>query len=125
MSQEVATRDSWKTTPMSSSRVELPINLSLTLDEFERVKRGNIPEEMEDKWFVFHEDGWVYFHRSWTGYCIYQLRFELEGIEAVVREAWVTRDPEHYRNDDIAEDEQLLRSLLFYRFGIGLEPTEE
>lgn len=125
MSQELATRDSWQTTPMSSSRVELPIVLRLTLDEFERVKRGNIPEEMEDKWFVFQEDGWVYFHRSWTGYCIYQLRFEQEGDEAVVREAWVTRDPEHYRNDDIAEDEQLLRSLLFYRFGIGQEPTEE
>lgn len=56
MSQRVATRDSWQTIPISSSRAELRFVLRLTIDEFERVKRGNIPEEMGDKWFAFHDD---------------------------------------------------------------------
>lgn len=124
MNQRVATRDSWQIIPMSALRVDFLFVLRLTLDEFDRVKRGHIPEEMEDKWFVYHEDGWVYFHRSWTGFCIYQLRIEQEGDDAVVRAAWVTRDREQYRNDDIAEDERVLRLLLFHQFGIGQQPTE-
>ena len=31
---------------------------------------------MEDKWFIFMENGILYFHRSWTGVCIYQVHFD-------------------------------------------------
>lgn len=79
MEDQVATRDLWKTSPMSSMRAELPLDLRLTLDEFNRLKRSNIPHEMEDKWFIYQEDGWVLFHRSWTGSCIFQIRFEQDG----------------------------------------------
>lgn len=110
---------------MSPARVELPLELRLTLDEFERVKQGNIPREMEDKWFIFQEDGWVYFHRSWTGHCIFQLRFEQMDNEVVLREAWATRDPKQYTNKNIDEDKRLVRSLMLHRFDIRDEPSEE
>lgn len=125
MRSEVATRDSWKTIPMSASRLPVPFELRMTADEFDRVKRGNIPQEMEDKWFIFHEDGWVYFHRSWTGFCIYQVRFEQIDDAVVAKESWVTRDLGQYRNTDLDEDRQQLQILFFYRFGIGTEPSEE
>jgi hypothetical protein len=79
---------------------------------------------MEDKWFIYHDSGWVYFHRSWTGFCIYKLRFEQVGDQFVVREAWVTRDREQYTNDDIVWDQWFIRSQLFHRFDIGSEPSE-
>jgi hypothetical protein len=31
---------------------------------------------MEDKWFLFVEDGVLHCHRSWSGLCIFQVRFE-------------------------------------------------
>lgn len=113
MADECATKDSWKTVPMSSCRINLPLELRLSGDELVRLKRGSIPEEMEDKWFVYHEDGWVYFHRSWTGFCIYQLRLVEDGDVYRCTEAWVTRDREQYTSEDIGEDRQLLESLLF------------
>jgi hypothetical protein len=85
------------------------IAIHLTLDEFQRLKRGSIPKSMDDKWFVFHEDDWVYCHRSWTGYCIYQLRFEQQGREMVVAEAWVNGE---YRSDDLVRDQHAARFLL-------------
>lgn len=125
MAKKVATRDSWKTTPMSPERAELPLDLHLTPNEFEHLKCGSIPKQMEDKWFVFHEDGWVFFHRSWTGYCVYQVRFERIDDEYVVAEGWVTRDSKEYNNNDIEKDVRQLSLLLHYRFGIGSEPCEE
>ncbi len=118
MTRDAATRDSWRTTPMPAARVSLPFPLRLTSGEFERLRRGFIPDCMEDRWFVFHEDGWVHFHRSWTGYCIYQIRFEPEGGDVVAREAWASRDPQQYGNPELAEDAQMLRSILRNRFGI-------
>jgi len=32
---------------------------------------GLVPEEIEDKWFIYWEDDTLFFHRSWTGNCIY------------------------------------------------------
>ena len=73
---------------------------------------GVIPEQMEDKWFIYHEDGWLRFHRSWTGAFIYALR--LEGTPSGVRvaESWVNRDRQHYNADDTAYDRKLVRFLI-------------
>jgi hypothetical protein len=60
---------------LPESRADLSFAESYTAGEFERIKRGVIPREMEDKWFVFYEEPWLYFHRSWTGACIYAVRF--------------------------------------------------
>ena len=120
---DIATKDSWKTSPMSPSRMEIPFDLRLTHDEFNRLKHGYIPEMMEDKWFIYQENEWVYFHRSWTGYCIYQIRFVPEGSQFVCREAWVTRDANQYHNHDIEEDKRILKAILFYRFEIGTQPV--
>jgi hypothetical protein len=32
-----------------------------------RSKAGFVPREMEDKWFVFSEEPWLFVHRSCTG----------------------------------------------------------
>ncbi|MFZ1039972.1 MAG: hypothetical protein WCA79_07110 [Anaerolineales bacterium] len=44
--------------------------------EFEKITRGIVPHQMEDKWFIFLEDMQLNFHRSWTGQCIYQIKFK-------------------------------------------------
>jgi len=67
---------------------------------------------MDDKWAIFLEDDWLYFHRSWTGVCIYMLR--LESIEDGYRiaEAWVNRESAQYKLTDDEYDVKLLRFLI-------------
>jgi hypothetical protein len=124
MKDVIATRASWKTEAMPASRAKFPFALSLSREERDRLVRGCIPEEMEDKWFIFHEQDWVYFHRSWTGYCIFQIKLKADGDGYDIEEALVNRDPEQYRNEDFNEDVRSLKALLYYRFNIGAEPQD-
>ncbi|MFJ5485933.1 hypothetical protein [Pectobacterium actinidiae] len=76
------------------------------------MKQGVIPKQMEDKWFIYFEDGWLRFHRSWTGFFIYALK--LDGSPAGVRvtDSWVNRDPTQYTNTDLEHDRNMLRYLI-------------
>lgn len=81
--------------------------------------RGFVPKEMEDRWFIFYEEGWLYFHRSWTGFCVYALRLESVPAGVRVAESWVSRDPAEYTCTDLDEDREtvavLIRNLLLDR----------
>ena len=70
--------------------IELPF--SVTEDWKNRLMDGHIPENMEDKWFLYSEDNLLYICRSWTGYCMYKVHF-LEGNRIMVT---ANRDPRQY-----------------------------
>src|SRR5258708_3375907 len=108
---EKATRESWKSLPMPATKKELVFGRHFTEQEFERISLGVIPKQMDDKWFIFLEDLQLNFHRSWTGHCIYQVRFDKKGEEFLVAEAWVNRG-EEYRNSDDNYDVALLSFLI-------------
>ena len=36
---------------------------------------GHLSKDMDDKWNVYSEDNIIYFCRSWTGICMYKVRF--------------------------------------------------
>jgi len=77
-----------------------------------RMRQGFVPADMDDRWFIFFEDGWLYFHRSWTGACIFGLRLDGAGIV----EGWVSRDEAWYTSSGLAQDlamvERLIRDVL-------------
>ena len=85
MEKQRATRDSWKTIPMSEERHSININRSFSLDEYEILSRGDIPEGMDDKWFIFMEDDCLYFHSSWTGDCNFQVKLKQEKDQYIVQ----------------------------------------
>jgi hypothetical protein len=107
-----ATKESRKTQPMPELRERLPFDALYTDSDAEKIMNGFIPKEMEDKWFIYFENGWLFFHRSWTGHCIYMVK--LDGSPAGVRvvEAWVNRDKEQYNNSDRELDIKVLSSLI-------------
>jgi hypothetical protein len=108
----VATRADWKTTPFPTARAALQLDREYSAVEFERIKLGSVPREMEDKWFVFYEEPWLHFHRSWTGFGVYQVRFESVEGKSRVAEAFVSRDQEQYRSTNAKGDALLLAVLL-------------
>jgi hypothetical protein len=108
----VATRGSCTVRPVPDARAPLDYARRFTREEHARIVRGLVPAKMEDKWFVFFEEGWLYLHRSWTGACIYGVRLAEDDDGSVVVEAWVSRAPEEYRRTDDGYDERLLAFLV-------------
>lgn len=108
----VARRSSWKTEAMPEARARLEVPARFTPGERLHLRLGRLPREMEDKWFVFVEDDWIYLHRSWTGYCIYAARLEKRGEGYEIAEAWVNREREQYLCEDDREDRRMLVSLI-------------
>jgi len=86
------------------------------------MKRGLIPRQMEDKWFIYFEEPWIYFHRSWTGPCIYGIRFESSTTGVLAVESWVSRDSTQYR-ETRTEYDQLIAKFLVDAFLLGKSAT--
>jgi hypothetical protein len=80
------------------------------------MKIGHIPADMDDKWFIFFEDGWLYFHRSWTGDCIYGLR--LDGCPGGVRviDCWASRAPDRYNSPGVEKEKEMIQRIIAHKF---------
>ena len=119
MNRAQATRDSWKRVPMPEQKKQIQVDRTFSEEEYQRLQIGLVPQEMEEKWFLYFEEGWLFFHRSWTGYCIYQVRVEPCGPQGVqsaspyrIAEAWVSRDASTYRYTDDDHERALLLFLI-------------
>ena len=106
----VARRQDWKTKPMPRKHETFILSRSFSAEEMEALRRGNIPEAMEDKWFWYMEGSTLWAHRSWTGYCIYRIDFKEDGHHVVT----VNRSPRQYKCTSIEEDAETLNRLLDY-----------
>ncbi|HEX6386208.1 MAG TPA: hypothetical protein VF177_16170 [Anaerolineae bacterium] len=112
MTKQRATADSWKTKSLPAAVKELPIDGTFTREEYVRLSQGFIPQSLDDKWFIYLEDDWLYFHRSWTGTCIFQLQIVPANDHYRAVKALANRDPEQYRNEDDAYDVALMSYLI-------------
>ncbi len=98
--------------PMPESRKRLSFKREFSQEEYTRLSLGLVPREMEDKWLIFLEDNQLFFHRSWTGHCLYQLCLEKKEQGYSVAEAWGNRNQDQYRNTDDEYDGALLAFLI-------------
>ncbi|NEW80788.1 MAG: ADP-ribosylglycohydrolase family protein [Mariniphaga sp.] len=65
---------------------------------------------MEDKWFIFYENDWLYFHRSWTGFGIFKALL-IKGQDGYsITEFWAERNQDKYSVED---DQSDIETLLF------------
>ncbi len=106
------TATDWKHQPLPERHVSLPLDFHLDAVESACVRRGLLPLDMEDKWFLYYEGTTLHMHRSWTGFCIAQVHLipEGEGLHAVSAE--INRDPTQYTSSDDAADVALVESMV-------------
>jgi hypothetical protein len=107
-----ASSSSWTHLPPPTETEPLKFEALFTEAEAERLMLGLVPEEMEDKWFIYFEDGWLRFHRSWTGAFIYALRLDRGATGTRVTDSWVNRNSEQYKPRDTEYDRKLVRFLI-------------
>ena len=103
-----ARRGDWKTEPMPARHEIFILKRAFTDEQMAALRRGHVPEAMEDKWFWFMEGSALFAHRSWTGFCIYRIDFMDGGAHVVT----VNRDPAQYGGTDIEQDAETLNELL-------------
>lgn len=126
MTRQRATAVSWQTRPMPAAHKELPLDGAYSAKEYAQISLGFIPQSQEDKWFVYLADEWLYFHRSWTGSCIFQLHIAPVDDYYAADKAIVNRDPAQYRSADDEQDVRLIShlvdELLLGRFSVFPAP---
>ena len=108
---EIATRSSRKSLkPLPAAKKQLSFTRTFTSNEYRQITFGHIPKDMDDKWFVFFENDKIYFHRSWTGFCEYEVELQSRGENYSIKSVWVNRDPSQYEGTD---DEFDLETVAF------------
>lgn len=81
--------------------------------EFEKIRIGLIPREMEDKWFIYYDNYTLHFHRSWTGHHIYKVVVELLNDNTYKTiQTIVNRNKAQYNQEDNQYDISLLSYLI-------------
>jgi hypothetical protein len=96
--KRIAERASWKRVDMPTKTAALKLKKNYDLEEFRKIANGCVPEIMEDKWFIFMEERTLYLHRSWTGFCVFQVTFEETEDKYEIVEVLCNRDPEQSNN---------------------------
>ena len=102
----------WKIEALPSKRTVIRLDRTFLPQEMKSIRRGLVPEQMEDKWFIYWKDGTLFFHRSWTGICVYVIHFATAGDSYRMLEADVNRDPEQYRETSDERDAEMISYLV-------------
>lgn len=109
---KTAKQTDWKTEVLPSKRTTIALNRRFSSIDIRKIRAGLVPQQMEDKWFVFWERDALYFHRSWTGHCLYVVRFVKDGDSCVMIEADVNRDPKQYKETSDERDAEMISYLI-------------
>jgi hypothetical protein len=107
----IATSSSWKRT-LFTEGVPLPLRAHFGSAQRLKIQAGLIPEVMEDKWFVYFEAPYLFFHRSWTGQPVYRVELATDADGATVIEALWSADLAGVERADPIYQAQLLNFLI-------------
>lgn len=105
----VAVKSDWSTEPMPDQQDSFTLERSFADEEISNLRKGNVPDEMEDKWFFYMKHNKLFAHRSWTGILVYVVEFD---YDTNVHKVTVNRDIEQYTCQSIEEDRNNLNDLL-------------
>jgi ADP-ribosylglycohydrolase len=74
--ENIATADTWQIKPMPDTDVTtLPTSILVEGDDFAILQKGHIPDAMEDHWFMYCDDEYIRYYRSWTGICAFEAHY--------------------------------------------------
>ncbi len=107
-----AIRDSCRTKPMPDVTVELEVDRTFTQKEYQYLQQGVIPQDQDDRWFIYCENDWLFLHRSWTGHCIYKVHLEPCEEGCKIAKVWSNGDPSQFQPHTPEDRKETLLHLL-------------
>ena len=81
-------------------------------EEMVQIKKGVVPEQMEDKWFIYYSESCLHFVRNWTGFTVFIVRFREEDEKATAIDFSANRDPAQYTETNDESDKETLSYLI-------------
>ncbi|MEZ3184871.1 NUDIX domain-containing protein [Pseudomonas sp. LM13] len=112
LKRAMARRTDWQSRFMPAARVTVPLETRYSPQEMATIIRGFVPTEMEEKWFIFYEDGVLHCHRSWTGICIFRVHFKPCDSGWQAWQVEINRHSGQYTATDEREDLALLDTII-------------
>jgi ADP-ribose pyrophosphatase YjhB (NUDIX family) len=105
-------QEDWQTQPMPWRRTKIVLDIPYDDGAMTLIRKGHLPTDMEEKWFAWFDQPVLHLHRSWTGFCIYQVSFVSDGGGWRASSALVNRNSKQYSctNDD--EDRKIISQLI-------------
>ena len=110
--ESTAVPSAWKTHALPARRASVTLDRVFSPQDMDGICRGVVPETMDDKWFIYWKEDALFFHRSWTGFCIYVVRFAADGDAWRMMQADVNRDPRQHQETDTDRDARLIGCLI-------------
>jgi len=108
-----ALKTDWNIKPFPKDYTTLEYQKSYSLEEYDKLRYGCVPAQMEDKWFIYFEDNKLYFHRSWTGICVYIVEFLISEDRVEVSNTKVNRSKEEHTDEEVeSKDVEILTYLI-------------
>ncbi|WP_428389535.1 hypothetical protein [Mucisphaera sp.] len=115
MSHHHAGPSDWQTLPMPSESMRIKLSCQFDPVQASIIRQGVIPDSMDDRWFCFYEEEalTLHCHRSWTGHCIYQVRFSASSNRLNAIEAVVNKDSTQYQCSSPILESQRITQLIY------------
>ncbi len=82
-----ATADDWKTEPLpekADDMTEMSFGFRIPAGSMAVIRKGHIPEVMEDHWFMYCDNEYIRYFRSWTGMCAFEAHYRKDGDDYLV-----------------------------------------
>lgn len=116
LNQPATCKEDWDALPLPERHTRLELGWTFDPTMSRRIRKGFLPDVMEQKWFAWFDGVVLHLHRSWTGFCIYQITFEAHHDQLKAVSALANRDPRQHMQTDDREDGQALLNILNAHF---------
>lgn len=111
-------KNDWRTFDMPELCEVATMNRALSKEEYQLLVCGFKPRDMDDRWFLYVQNDWVFLHRSWTGHCIFKLKLEVLSENVILTDIHINRDSDQYRSVNLEADKDEVNSVLTSLLGL-------
>ena len=118
--RKTATASSWKTIPMpedSDQIAQVALDFWIPAAAMAVIRKGHIPAAMEDHWFMYCDEEYIRYFRSWTGICAFEAHYTSDGNDYRVDRLRISSDFAQYGANGAAAGAALFRYLVLAESG--------
>jgi tetratricopeptide (TPR) repeat protein len=100
--------------PLSSTKVQLQTSMNriFSIAEYKAIQLGFLSGDMNDHWSVYWDNDCLFFYRSWSGSCMYEVFFKTHAGGYSLSEVWFNPDLLQNNEGDTEYHQTLIFSLI-------------
>ena len=86
--------------PDDDDASDYDLSIPISREDMDILRKGHLPEAQEDHWFMYTDDEYIRYYRSWTGMCAFQAHYTSAGSAQA-------QDDAHYVIDHLRMNKNL------------------